>query len=112
MSRRSTEMRSLIKVGALTLTALVTSAAFIGCSSSSKKNDDGTGPVGSKGSEGPAGSIGLNLQPVPGITINSVHYAVSGGTGAGGAIPTIEGDLPTPGTASNFSFGVPLPVAT
>jgi hypothetical protein len=104
-------MRSLIKVGALTLTALVTSAAFIGCSSSSKKNDE-TGSVGGKDNEGPAGSIGLSLQPVPGITINSVHVSITGGTGTGGPIPAVEKDLPTPGTAKNFSFGLPLPVAT
>jgi hypothetical protein len=105
-------MRSLIKVGALTLTALVASAAFVGCSSENSKKQ-GTGSIGGNKNAGTQGGIGLELQPVPGLTINSVHYAITGGTGAGGsAIPTIEGDLPTPGTASNFSFGVPLPVAT
>jgi hypothetical protein len=102
-------MRSLFKVGALGLATLVACTAFVGCSSDSKQKD-----IAKEGSsEGPAGHVGLNLIPVDGITINSVHYLVNGGTAPGGAaIPAVEGDLPTPGSASNFSFGIPLRVGT
>jgi cysteine-rich repeat protein len=53
------------------------------------------------------GTVGLSLQPVAGITINSVHYVVTQGM-----TTVVEGDLPTPGTSDNFSFGIPLPVGT
>lgn len=102
-------MRSLIKAGALGLATLVASTAFVGCSSDSKNKDIAR----ESSSEGPQGHVGLNLVPVDGVTINSVHYLVNGGTAAGGAaIPAVEGDLPTPGSASNFSFGIPLSVGT
>jgi hypothetical protein len=102
-------MRSLFKVGALGLATLVACTAFVGCSSDSKDKNIAK----ESSSEGPAGHVGLNLIPVDGITINSVHYLVNGGTAPGGAvIPAVEGDLPTPGSASNFSFGIPLRVGT
>jgi hypothetical protein len=88
---------------------LVAGTAFVGCSSDSKNKD-----IARENTvDGPAGHVGLNLIPVDGITINQVHYLVNGGTAAGGAaIPAVEGDLPTPGSASNFSFGIPLRVGT
>lgn len=56
----------------------------------------------------PRGSVGLSLVPVSGVTLNSVHYAVT--NGATPAVVVGEGDLPTPGTAKEFSFGLSLPV--
>ena len=104
-------MRSLVKTATLGLAAtLAVSAAFVGCSSGKKEvGRDGTAGTQSKDS----GTITLNLEPVPGLAISSVHYQVSGGVSIGDAgIPTVEGDLPTPGSADNFSFGVPLRVGT
>ena len=96
-------MKLLAKVGTLALLVAAASSAVVGCSSSLDKSG-----IASKG-EGATGSVGLTLQPVAGVTINTVHYVV---TKSGSATPVLEGDLPTPGTASTFSFGLPLPVGT
>jgi hypothetical protein len=60
------------------------------------------------------GSVGLRLQPVLGVTVNSVRYIVTAGDPASNPPPAIvaEGNLPTPGTSSDASFGLPLPVGT
>jgi hypothetical protein len=50
------------------------------------------------------------LVPVSGVTLNSVHYVVT--NGATPAATISEGDLPTAGTAKEFSFGLSLPVGT
>jgi len=102
-------MRSLVKIGTLAVAALAVGAAFVGCSSS--KKDIAQRPTSQ--TDDPGGGLTLDLQPVPGLNISSVHYRVSGGVGLGDAgIAAVEGDLPTPGTASSFSFGVPLRVGT
>jgi cysteine-rich repeat protein len=84
---------------------LLASAVGVGCSSSQTPT---TGPASS--TEGPQGSVGLSLVPVSGVTLNSVHYVVA--NGATPAVTVSEGDLPTPGTAKDFSIGLPLPVGT
>ncbi|HEY0467792.1 MAG TPA: hypothetical protein VGC79_26505, partial [Polyangiaceae bacterium] len=97
-------MKSLIgKLGMLALLATASGAVVAGCSSN---NVPGTGHQA--GSEGPQGEVTLKLVPVSGITLNSVHYTVT--NSAGGAVS--EGDLPTPGDAKDFSFGLSLPVGT
>ncbi len=45
-----------------------------------------------------------------GVTLNTVHYVVT--NSATPAVTISEGDLPTPGTAKDFSFGLSLPVGT
>src|ERR1700712_1887585 len=97
-------MKLLAKVGSLALIAAVAGGVVAGCSSNDVSKQ-GT----AKGGEGPTGTIGLSLQPVSGVTLNTIHYVV---TKAGSSTPVSEGDLPTPGTASTFSFGLPLPVGT
>jgi len=95
-------MKLLAKVGSLALIAAVAGGVVAGCSSSDVAKQ-GT----AKSGEGPTGTIGLSLQPVSGVTLNTVHYIV---TQTGSTTPVLEGDLPTPGTAKTFSFGLPLPV--
>lgn len=97
-------MKLLAKVGSLALIAAVAGGVVAGCSSNDVAKQ-GT----AKGGEGPTGMIGLSLQPVSGVTLNTIHYVVNK---AGSATPVLEGDLPTPGTAKTFSFGLPLPVGT
>ncbi len=94
-------MKSLI--GKLGMLALLATGVVAGCSSSQTPST-GTAAVG----DGHEGNVGLSLVPVSGVTLNSVHYTVSNG----GPLPVSEGDLPTVGTASTFSFGLPLPVGT
>src|SRR4051794_38705628 len=86
--------------------ALLAAGVGVGCSSSQTPS---TGQQG-VGNDGHHGSVGLSLVPVTGVTLNSVHYVVA--NSATPAVTVSEGDLPTPGTASTFSFGVPLPVGT
>jgi hypothetical protein len=86
--------------------ALLAAGVGVGCSSSQTPS---TGQQG-VGNDGHHGSVGLSLVPVTGVTLNSVHYVVA--NSATPAVTISEGDLPTPGTASTFSFGVPLPVGT
>lgn len=99
-------MKSLIgKLGMLALLATATSAVVAGCSSS---QIPGTGHQA--GNEGNRGEATLKLVPVSGVTLNSVHYVVT--NSATPAVTVSEGDLPTPGTAKDFSFGLSLPVGT
>lgn len=101
-------MKSLVgKFGTLALVAMA-GLTVAACSSSL----DTSSPKGSSGSSDEhVGRIGLQLQPVLGITVANVHYTVTAGNAPGAAI-VAEGNLPTPGTSSNFSFGIPLPVGT
>ena len=69
-------MRLLIKAGALALTTAVVGTAFVGCSSDSKKKETAGSQSQSKDENG--GYIGFNATAVDGITINSVHYEVTG----------------------------------
>lgn len=97
-------MKSLVgKIGALALVAMA-GVAVAACSSSNDKQTPGGSSA--KGGER-TGTVGLSLVPVAGITINNVHFVVTQGT-----TTIAEGDLPTPGTSDNFSFGLPLPVGT
>jgi len=95
-------MKLLTKVGSLALIAAVAGSVVAGCSGSETKS-----PGAAK--EGAANSVGLALQPVAGVTINTVHFVVSK---AGVTTPVLEGDLPSSGTASTFNFGLPIPVGT
>jgi len=97
-------MKFVAKVGSLAMIAAIAGGVFAGCS-----GQDLSKPSTSAKGEGQKGTVGLTLQPVAGITLNTVHYTV---TKSGVTTPVNEGDLPTPGTASTFSFGVPLPVGT
>lgn len=97
-------MKLLAKVGSLALVAAMVGGITAGCSS----NDLAKQGAPSK-AEGATGTIGLSLQPVAGITLNTIHYVV---TQTGSATPVREGDLPTPGNAKTFNFGLPLPVGT
>ena len=101
-------MKSLVgKFGTLALVAMA-GLTVAACSSSL----DTSSPKGSSASSDEnVGRIGLQLQPVLGITVANVHYTVTAGNAPGAAI-VAEGNLPTPGTSSNFSFGIPLPVGT
>jgi hypothetical protein len=84
--------------------AVFAGAALFSCGTQS--------PSGGHASSKPEnqGSVGLALVPVSGVTLNSVHYVVT--NGATPAATISEGDLPTPGTAKEFSFGLSLPVGT
>ena len=98
-------IRSFGKVALLALTTAVAGAAMVGCSSDS----DSSKTDGSSASDGKLGQVGLNLQPVSGVIINTISYSVT--QGQGGAVVK-AGNLPVPGTGKDFSFGVPLPVGT
>jgi hypothetical protein len=104
-------MKSLVgKIGTLALVAMA-GFAVAACSSSL----DTRSPSGSDAkSDEHVGTVGLQLQPVAGITVANVHYTVTAGNPAATPAPAIvsEGNLPTPGTSNNFSFGIPLPVGT
>src|SRR6478735_2859270 len=97
-------MKSLIgKLGMLVLLATASGALVAGCSSSVVP---GAGQQAAK--EGPQGEVTLGLLPVTGVQLNSVHYVVANAAG----VTVSEGDLPTPGDAKDFSFGLSLPVGT
>jgi len=98
-------MKFVAKVGSLALIAAVAGGVVAGCSGQDLTKSSSPSTQG----EGQKGTIGLTLQPVAGITINTVNYTV---TKAGVTTPVSVGSLPTPGTASTFSFGIPLPVGT
>jgi len=87
----------------LVLLATAAGSVVAGCSSSVVP---GAGQQAAK--EGPQGEVTLGLLPVTGVQLNSVHYVVSNAAGA----TVSEGDLPTPGDAKDFSFGLSLPVGT
>ena len=104
-------MKSLVgKFGMLALVAMA-GIAVTACSSSLDTSSPSEGSA--KGGEH-VGTVGLKLQPVLGITVANVHYTVTAGNPAVTPAPAIvsEGNLPTPGTSNNFSFGIPLPVGT
>jgi hypothetical protein len=91
------------------MVALLATAAggvVAGCSSSQVPGTSSS----HVGSEGPQGDVTLKLVPVSGVTLNTVHYVVT--NSATPAVTVSEGDLPTPGTAKDFSFGLSLPVGT
>ena len=98
-------MKFVAKVGSLALIAAVAGGVVAGCSGQDLTKSSSP----STKAEGQKGTIGLTLQPVAGITINTVKYTV---TQSGVTTPVVIGNLPTPGTASTFSFGIPLPVGT
>lgn len=85
--------------------ALVAGAAVMSCGNG---NSSG-GPRSAMSSES-HGTVGLGLVPVSSVTLNTIHYVVTNGATPGVTIS--EGDLPTPGTAKDFSFGLTLPVGT
>ena len=91
-------------VGKFAIVSLVVSALGAGCSGF----DAGT--AHQVGREAPSGNVGLTLVPVSGVTLNSVQYVVT--NSATPPVTFSTGDLPTPGTAKDFSFGLPLPVGT
>jgi hypothetical protein len=93
------------KVALLALTTAMASAVTMGCSSDVDSNK--SGETASDGER--RGEVGLTLQPVSGVIINTVAYSVT--QGMGGAVVK-SGSLPVPGTGADFSFGVPLPVGT
>jgi hypothetical protein len=93
------------KVALLALTTAIAGVAVVGCSSDSDMKKSGGV------SDGKQGNVGLNLQPVSGVTINVVKYTVTQGNTPGAAIVK-TGNLPVPGTGKDFSFGVPLPKGT
>ncbi len=85
--------------------------AVIACSSSLDTNAPS---ASSSKSDERVGSIGLRLQPVFGVTVANVHYVVTAGNPTATPAPAVvaEGNLPTPGTSSSLSFGIPLPVGS
>lgn len=100
-------MKSLVgKFGMLALVAMA-GIAVTACSSTLDKQS----PSGSSSKGEDVGTVGLKLQPVAGITVSNVAYVVTAGNAPGAAIVS-SGNLPTPGTSDNFSFGIPLPVGT
>ncbi len=96
-------MKLLAKVGSLALIAAVAGGVVAGCSGSEPTK------TGSANPEHSANTVGLALQPVSGVTLNTIHYVV---TKDGVTTPVLEGDLPTPGTAKTFTVGLPVPVGT
>lgn len=94
------EAKLVVRAGAL---ALLTAAAVASCSGNLEQRT-----TGSSG-EGSTGTVGLVLQPVTGVTVNTVHYVVMQ---AGSATPVREGDLPTPGSASSYSLSLALPIGS
>jgi len=105
-------MKSLLgKIGTLALVGMA-GVAIAACSSTLDKKAPGDSTASSSGER--IGTVGLSLQPVLGITVANVHYTVTAGDPATVPAPPIvsEGNLPTPGTSDNFSFGIPLPVGT
>jgi hypothetical protein len=93
------------KVALLALTTAIAGAAAVGCSSDI---DSGSKP-GQGVTDGKQGQVGLNLQPVSGVLIDTIAYSVT--SGMGGAVVK-SGNIPVPGTGADFSFGVNLPVGT
>jgi hypothetical protein len=61
-------------------------------------------------SDGRRGDIELGLVPVSGVTLNVIHYVVTSSATPPALIA--EGDLPTPGSSSDFNVGLSLPVGT
>jgi hypothetical protein len=94
-------------VALLALTTAIAGLSVAGCSSDITSDKGGKDGV----SDGKQGSVGLNLQPVSGVTINVVNYTVTQGNAPGAAVVK-TGNLPVPGTGKDFSFGVPLPKGT
>jgi hypothetical protein len=88
-------------IGRAAVVALAATLAISACSSQS----------GSPGEarEGERGQVGLNLQPVAGVSLGVVSYRVTQGA-AGSVVKT--GNLPVPGSGKSFGFGVPLPVGS
>jgi hypothetical protein len=100
-------MKSLIgKLGMVALLATAAGGVVAGCSSSQVPGTSS----GHVGSEGPQGDVNLKLVPVSGITLNTVHYVVT--NSATPPVTVAEGDLPTPGSAKDFTVGLSLPVGT
>ncbi|MET0791003.1 MAG: hypothetical protein ABW061_05735, partial [Polyangiaceae bacterium] len=93
-------MKLLAKVGSLALIAAVAGGVVVGCSGS-EINKPGSAKAET------VNTVGLELQPVAGVTLNTIHYIV---TKDGVATPVLEGDLPTPGTGKTFTVGLPIPV--
>ncbi|HYQ46812.1 MAG TPA: hypothetical protein VER11_32805 [Polyangiaceae bacterium] len=93
-------MNDRMRLGTLASIAAAASISFAGCSGSETKPTSAT-------TEGAANSVGLALEPVAGVTLNTLHFVVSKTTAIE---PVLEGDLPTPGTASTFNVGLPIPV--
>jgi hypothetical protein len=95
-------MKRLTKIGSRVLGSCLIACGVLACSGA----DISSQPVATH--EG-AGSVRLALQPVSGITLNTVHYVV---TKAGLAGPVVEGDLPTPGNQKVLTMGLSVPVGT
>src|SRR6185369_3470707 len=105
--RRFQVIRSAFgKVALLALTTAVAGLSVAGCSSDISSNKPGESVA-----DGKQGSVGLNLQPVSGVTINTVTYTVTVGNTPGATVVK-TGSIPVPGTGKDFSFGVPLPKGT
>ncbi len=94
-------MKWLAKAGSVALVAAFSGVIVAGCSSAEPNQ------AGSASPEHSANTVGLALQPVSGVTLNTIHYVV---TKVGVTTPVLEGDLPTPGTAKTFTVGLPVPV--
>jgi hypothetical protein len=95
-------MKLATRLGSVALIAVVAGSVFAACSGTELSS-----PSASK--ERASNSVGLALQPVAGVTLNSVHYVVSK---AGQLTPVLEGDLPTPGNYTTLNVGLPIPVGT
>lgn len=81
----------------------------LGCSGNMETTTPSDGRAGTVEQ---VGRIGLQLQPVAGITVTGLHYTVTQGAPSAAAPIVSEGNLPTPGTGSSFSLGLPLPVGS
>ena len=93
-------MRLFANAELLAVIAVATGVVAAGCSSS-----PGVAGTSANG-ERAANTVQLALQPVSGVTLSSIHYVVGK---AGSLVPVLEGDLPTPGTATAFTVGLPIP---
>jgi len=95
-------MKRIAQVASSALVSSLVACSVVACSGAeATQHSAKSEPTGS--------SIGLALQPVSGVTLNTVHYVV---TKAGSAVPVLEGDLPATGTAKVLNVGLPIPVGT
>ena len=98
-------MRRRITVVGLGLVSALAAPALVSCSSQGAADTQRAARP-----DEASGGIQLELVPVSGVTLNTVHYAVT--SSATPPVIVAEGDLPTPGPSGNFTFGLPLPVGT
>jgi hypothetical protein len=85
-------------------------AVVVGCFGALQLGACGTSPGKGAGTDERLDNVQLALQPVSGLTLTSLRYAVTRGSSPANLVA--EGNLPTPGIGRTVSFGVSLPVGS